>query len=370
MKGLRSLGARLLASHLAVMATSVVTVLLVAHVLAPAFYRDHLDSMSQMMNGAMTSAMEAELEAGFSSAFARALVFAVLIGIAVAAILAVVGSRRVVKPIDEVRRATRRLASGHYRARLDPPAEEELAALVEDVNFLAETLAATEERRLRLLGEVSHELRTPLTTIEGYMEAMLDGVLEPTPDILASVAHEASRLKRLAADIALLSSAEEATLELDPEEVDLGELAVGVVMRLQPQFEEADVRVTVVSPSRCPVVADADRIIQILTNLVGNALTYTPAEGEVKIVVEANRDEARVHVVDTGQGIDPEDAERIFERFQRGDRSAPGGMGVGLSIARSLAQLHGGSLTVESPGLGEGSRFTLTIPKTAGYTNS
>ncbi len=362
MNRFRTLGARLFGSHLAVVAASSLTVLLSARLLAPAAYRDHLDSMSGMMDGAMTGAMEEELEAGFSAAFAQTLVVSVLIGIAVAVTLALVGSRRVVRPIGEVRRATRRLALGQYRDRVEIPVEEELAALAEDFNNLAETLATTEERRLRLLGEVSHELRTPLTTIEGYMEAVLDGVLDPTPDVMAAVAHEASRLKRLSADITLLSSAEEARLTLNRLLVDLVELAEGVVSRLGPQFDEAGVTITLRSQGACEVIADSDRVTQILTNLVGNALTYTPPEGQVAVVVERDDTSARVRVIDTGLGVDPADAETIFERFHRGDRSAPGGMGVGLSIARSLARLHGGDVAVESKGSGRGSTFTLVLP--------
>lgn len=362
MKSLRTLGARLFASHLAVVAASSLTVLLVARLLAPTFYRDHLASMSQMMGGAMTDAFEAQLESSFGAAFTQALVVSVLIGIVVAVILALAGSRRVVRPIDDVRRATRRLARGNYRDRVAIPSEEELAALAEDFNDLAGALAATEERRLRLLAEVSHELRTPLTTIEGYMEAILDDVLEPTPDIVAAVAHEASRLKRLASDIALLSSAEEARLTLHCRTVDLVELIRGVVTRLAPQFAEADVAIAAGTPDHCEVNADPDRVTQIVTNLIGNALTYTPSGGAVTVELICDSSTAEITVADTGQGVDAADAELIFERFHRGDRSAPGGMGVGLSISRSLARLHGGDVTLKSDGIGLGSTFTVTLP--------
>ncbi len=140
------------------------------------------------------------------------------------------------------------------------------------------------------------------------------------------------------------------------------ELAEGVVSRLGPQFDEAGVTITLRSQGACEVIADSDRVTQILTNLVGNALTYTPPEGQVAVVVERDDTSARVRVIDTGLGVDPADAETIFERFHRGDRSAPGGMGVGLSIARSLARLHGGDVAVESKGSGRGSTFTLVLP--------
>lgn len=360
MRRFRTLGSRLLASHLAVVVATAVTVVIAASVVAPTVYRAHVESMSPMFEP-MTSLMEAELEAGFEEAFGQALAVSVTIGVLVAVVASVIGSRRVIRPINAVRRATRRLAEGHYRERVEEPVEEELAALAADVNHLAAALEDTENRRIRLLNEVSHELRTPLTTIEGYMEAVLDGVFEPTPDIIASVAHEAGRLKRLAADIALLSRAEEKTLPLESEPLDLLELVSGVTDRLRPQFDEANVSLRVDADSPVPVVGDPDRLTQVITNIVGNALSYTPSGGAVEVTVKRSGDTAEVIVADTGRGIAEEDIERIFERFYRGDRTSPGGMGVGLSIARAIARLHGGDVRADSPGPGRGSTFTLTL---------
>ena len=361
MRRLRTLGARLLGSHLAVLVATGITVIVVARLVAPTFYSAHVESMSHMMGG-MTAVMEAELEAGFEEAFWQAMAVSMSVGIVVAVVASVVGSRRVIKPIDAVRRATRRLAGGNYRERVEEPLEEELAALAADVNHLAEALEHTEARRLRLLSEVSHELRTPLTTIDGYMEAILDGVLEPTPDIMGSVAHEASRLKRLAADIALLSRAEEETLPLERQAVDLVGLVEAVVTRLRPQYEEGGVDLRFTGSDPVVVTGDPDRLTQVVTNLVGNALSYTPAGGEVAVAVSADGPGAIVEVADTGRGVAAEDRERIFERFYRADRTAPGGMGVGLAIARSIARLHGGDVTVASEGPGRGSVFALTLP--------
>lgn len=360
MRRLRTLGARLLASHLAVLLATGAAVIVVARLVAPTFYRAHVESMSHMMGG-MTAAMEAELEAGFDEAFWQAMAVSMSVGIVVAVVASIVGSRRVIRPIDAVRRATRRLARGDYRHRVEEPLEEELAALAADVNHLAEELEQTEARRLRLLSEVSHELRTPLTTIEGYMEAVLDGVLQPTPDIMGSVAHEAARLKRLAADIALLSRAEEDALPLERDTLDLVAVVGEVVARLRPQYEQGGVDLRFTAPSSLEVVGDRDRLTQVVTNLVGNALSYTPAGGAVDVEVSRS-DSAVVEVRDTGVGVSAEDFQRIFERFYRADRSAPGGMGVGLSIARSIARMHGGDVAVASDGPGRGSVFTLTLP--------
>lgn len=363
MRRFRTLGSRLLASHLTVVLATAVTIVIAAGLVAPTVYRAHIESMSPMFEP-MTSMMEAELEAGFREAFIQALAVSVSIGVLVAVMASVIGSRRLIRPIDAVRRATRRLADGHYTERVREPAEEELAALAADVNHLAAALEDTESRRLRLLSDVSHELRTPLTTIEGYMEAVLDGVLEPTPDIVASVAHEAGRLKRLAADIGLLSRAEEASLPLELEPVDLVGLVSGVTTRLRPQFEEADVVLSLGAEPPVPVIVDSDRITQVITNIVGNALSYTPSGGSVDVTVSRSGDTAQVVIADTGRGIASDELERVFERFYRSDRTSPGGMGVGLSIARSIARLHRGDVHAESAGPGRGSTFTLTLPAT------
>lgn len=361
MRWFRTLGSRLLASHLTVVVATAVTIVIAAGLVAPTVYRAHIESMSPMFEP-MTSVMEAELEAGFREAFIQALAVSVSMGVLVAVTASVIGSRRLIRPIDAVRRATRRLADGHYAERVREPAEEELAALATDVNHLAAALEDTENRRLRLLSDVSHELRTPLTTIEGYMEAVLDGVLEPTPNIIASVAHEAGRLKRLAADIALLSRAEEETLPLEFESVDLVDLVSGVANRLRPQFDGAKVDLSLDAETPIQVSVDPDRITQVITNIVGNALSYTPSGGSVDVTVRRSGGTAEVVVADTGRGIASDEQKRIFERFYRGDRTSPGGMGVGLSIARSIARLHGGDVHAESAGPDRGSTFTLTLP--------
>ena len=361
MRWFRTLGSRLLASHLTVVVATAVTIVIAAGVVAPTVYRAHIESMSPMFEP-MTSVMEAELEAGFREAFIQALAVSVSMGVLVAVTASVIGSRRLIRPIDAVRRATRRLADGHYTERVREPAEEELAALATDVNHLAAALEDTENRRLRLLSDVSHELRTPLTTIEGYMEAVLDGVLEPTPNIMASVAHEAGRLKRLAADIALLSRAEEEMLPLEFEPVDLVDLVSGVAHRLRPQFEGAKVSLSLDAETPIPVNVDPDRITQVITNIVGNALSYTPSGGSVGVTVRRSGGTAEVVVADTGRGIASDELKRIFERFYRSDRTSPGGMGVGLSIARSIARLHGGEVHADSAGPDRGSTFTLTLP--------
>jgi histidine kinase len=358
---LRSLRARLVLSHLVVVAVGVAVLVVTGRQLGSVFVHDHLQSMGGMMGGTEGGLMT-DVEAGVKSGFTRALLWATAVSAAVAVTAASFASVRVLRPLEEVRRVTRRLATGSYRERVPIPEERELEALAADVNALAQALEETEKRRLRLVSEVAHEMRTPVATLKGYMEGLLDGVFQPTAETFAAAAGEAARLERLAADLSALSRAEEGRVELRLEETDLGEVAAEVADRLRPQYDDQQVELVVEPGPPLPVLADRDRIAQVFTNLIGNALTYTPSGGEVVVRPEKVADQARVAVIDTGRGLTADQLEMVFERFYRADRSVAGGTGIGLTIARSLARLHGGDLSASSPGTGRGATFTLTLP--------
>lgn len=216
---------------------------------------------------------------------------------------------------------------------------------------------------MRLIDEVAHEMRTPVTTIKGSMEALLDEVLEPGPEVYSRVADEASRLQRLAEDLSTLSRAEEHTLHMDSVLIDAAEVAAEVCERMRPQFQHADVTLTTTG-THAPVAGDAHRLTQVLVNLLGNALGHCDAGAAVTVSSGSDANSSWVAVADTGRGIDPAELERIFERFYRvPDASTPGGRGIGLTIARSLVRAHGGTLTVESGGLGHGATFTVRLPR-------
>ncbi len=358
-----SLRLRLVLSHLFVVVVAVVATALLSRSLAGSFFEDHLADMAHDPSlGGMSPVMAESLRQGFTQSFGRALTIAAIVSAAAAALASGYAALRVLRPLEGVRRAARRLASGSYTERVPIPVESELAALAHDVNALGEALEKVEERRVRLISEVAHELRTPLTTIQGYMEGLLDGVFEPTEEIFAATAREATRLKRVAADLSTLSRAEESVMELVTAPVDLGAVAAEAAERLRPQFEGSDVALDVTRLGDLPVEGDHDRLTQVFTNIVGNALTYTPAGGKVEVLAQRQGADAVVTISDTGRGIDPEHLEVIFERFFRADRDAPGGTGIGLTIARRIARLHGGEVTAASPGLGQGSTFRVTLP--------
>jgi len=358
---LGSLRTRLLVSHLAVVAIGVLILLLAGQQLGSVFVDEHLRSMAPMMGGMGMDGVD-QLEKGISAAFNRALFWAALISGGVATVAGTYAAHRVLRPLNEVRRVARRLATGSYHERVPTPEEEELAAVASDINALAQTLEATEQRRVQLISEIAHELRTPVATLKGYLEGLLDGVFEPDPETLAAGIRETARLERLAGDLSALSRAEEGRVDMKAEPIDLGQLADEVAKRLRPQFDDKGVSLDVDAGSRLSLIADRDRTGQVLTNLIGNALAYTPSGGKVQVRVHLKGNIAKVEVSDSGKGLTPEQASMVFDRFYRVDRSVGQGTGIGLTIARSLARRQAGDITVSSPGLGKGSTFVLSLP--------
>ncbi|NNF53023.1 MAG: HAMP domain-containing protein [Acidimicrobiales bacterium] len=352
-------------SHLAVVAVGVGVLVVAGRQLSETFVNDHLSTMGSMMRGQTTAMDTAEFEAGVRSSFNRALWWAAGVSAAAAAGAALLAARRLLIPVEEVRAMTHRLAAGAYHERIPLPRETELAALASDVNSLASALDQTEQRRLHLVGEVAHELRTPVATLKGYLEGLLDGVFEPDEEILAASIVEATRLERLAADLSTLSRVEEGRIDIQPERCDLRDLIHHVTGRLSSQFIDNNVDLIISELPPMAAVVDRDRITQILTNVIGNALAYTQPGGSVRIAGAATTKDTVITVGDTGRGLTSDQLELIFERFYRADRSTTGGSGIGLTIARTLARRHGGDLTATSPGLGHGAQFTLTLPVAA-----
>ncbi|MEV0219812.1 HAMP domain-containing sensor histidine kinase [Streptomyces sp. NPDC050704] len=294
-----------------------------------------------------------------------------LFGVAAAFPASVALSRFLLRPLDRVRAATARLAEGHYDDILELPSEPGLAALVEDVNTLAAALADTERRRARLISEVAHEMRTPITILRGQIEGMADGIFVPDEAMFASLADDLDRLQRLTGDLSSLSRSEEGAFSLHQEPADLATLARATAERLRPQYD--DQLVTLVVDAGTPVDAfcDRDRITQVLVNLLGNALAACDRHGHVTVSVHTEPSPVHhvvVRVMDDGIGIAEHDHERIFHRFERLEHpgrsaAAAGGSGIGLTIARGIAQAHGGDITAESAGLGKGATFTLRLPQ-------
>ncbi len=344
---------RAVLSHVAVAVVALLAFSLVIRIAAPALFE------RGMVHGGPAAGHGQGLRAVVSVAVTQA----ALAGGALAAVAAVtlgwILSRRLVRPITHLREATRRMSSGDYTVRVPLSPVRELAELAADVNAMGDRLATVERARVQLIGDVAHEMRTPLTVIDGYVEGMIDGVIEVTPETLAEVSAETRRLRRLAEDLSTLSRAQEGRFNLAPEPVDLGEVVTTAVERMRPQIEDEGLSLEIdVEP--LPVFADPDRIMQVVTNLIGNAIAATGQNGWIRVTGRRDGATARVDVADSGVGLTAEECERVFERFYRRGQAA--GSGIGLTISRELMRAHGGDLTARSAGPGRGATFSLWLP--------
>ena len=372
----RRLGAKLLLSYLTVMLVGAVVLVIASQLLLPASFNRHMAGMEDMMGSGMGMGMGnqdfgrggvPQLFADFRASFNEALMYAVIAAMAAAVTLSLLFSRRVVAPVRAMSLAAQRIADGRFDERVEVNGEDELARLAVRFNQMAEKLNRVESMRRRLIGDVSHELRTPLTAIKGSMEGLMDGILPANEETYQQIHAETERLNRLVDDFQELSRVESSAYELDIQAVDLPPLVRTVSKRLGPQAESKRISLNVdLSPDLPQVLADQDRIIQVLTNLANNALQYTPEGGKIIISAQQHNGEIQMSVRDTGVGLPPEHVEHIFDRFYRVDKSrsrqSGGGSGIGLTIARALVEAHSGRIWVESAGEAKGSVFHFTLP--------
>jgi len=276
-------------------------------------------------------------------------------------------SRRIVSPIRSMMEATRRISDGRYDERVPVREQDELGGLSESFNAMAAALDEVERQRREFVADVSHELKTPLSTLQGYLEGLMDGVVEPSEETWALLYAETERMRRLAEDLRQLSRAETGQLDLSLEPVAPGDLVRRAVEGVRPLFAEKDVEVEARVPGQLPrASADADRSLQVLSNLLSNALRHTPAGGRVVAGVEAVEGGLSFRVSDTGAGLSAEHLPRVFDRFYRIEKSRSrenGGSGLGLAISRALIEAMGGRVWAESAGPGKGSTFGFTLPR-------
>jgi signal transduction histidine kinase len=365
---------KILLTYLLVILVGIVVLAMATSLSVPAAFDRHIAGMSAMMsgNGMMggQSGFRMDLFNGYQAAVTDALSLASLAALVAAVIASIFISRQVVGPIQKMTHASQLIAEGDYGKRLDISGNvdqvDELDQLALTFNQMADKLEKTEAMRRRLIGDVSHELRTPLTAIKGYMEGLIDGVLPPDPETYQQVYREADRLQRLVNDLQELSRVEAGAYPLKIEPVSVYQLVEQVVQHLGHQFQEKGVQLDTNLPPDLPfVAADNDRILQVLTNLVGNAMQYTPSGGKATITAERLKNEIQISVIDTGIGISPENLPLIFTRFYRADKSrarTSGGSGIGLTIAQALVFAHGGRIWAGSQGEGKGSSFHFTLP--------
>jgi two-component system sensor histidine kinase BaeS len=302
----------------------------------------------------------ASLRAAGWGPFLRALLIAGAIGAALAALGSLIIARWIANPVRRVAEASRSLAEGVSPRPVPLSGSAELAMLASTFNDMAEQLHQAREAERNFLLSVSHELKTPLAAIRGYAEGLEEGVF--TGDEAAeTIRDEARRLERLVRDLLDLARMNRREFVVHHRPVDLGDVAREVVRRYEPDARTAEVELECLAPGAAPAIADPDRALQVVSNLVENALRSTPAGGSVRVRAEPGQ----LTVEDTGVGLDPEDVPHTFERFYLHDRNPDGrrriGSGLGLAIVKELTERMGGSVSVESE-VGRGTTFVVRLP--------
>jgi len=312
------------------------------------------------------------VEAGDSAEHAQAMyeqsvttvvVAAVIVAAIASVVLSIVLARMLARPIEEVGAAARRVAEGDYAARVPREGPEELVGLADSFNQMAESLERQETMRRDFIANAAHELRTPLTNLQGYLEALRDGVITADRATYESLWDEAERLVRLSRSLDALAEGDSATTPPHLEEIDLA-MAIRQALDLaQPSLERASLRLDVDVPDRLPARANPDALAQVLGNLISNAARYTPAGGTVSVRAERRPSDLLVSISNTGDAIPPDDLPLVFERFYRVEKSrdrARGGAGIGLAIVKQLVEAGGGRVGAESTdGL---TRFWFSLP--------
>ncbi len=294
----------------------------------------------------------------------------ILAVISVAALLGSVISayflaRRLSEPLSKTIHITKEISDGNYSIRFEAePRTQELYELTQNINQMAESLEEQESLRKQMTTDVAHELKTPMAIVASHLEAIIEGVWEPTRERLQSCYDEIGHITQLVTDMQRLSQTESGSLKLNKEPVELKAFAEEIVPHFEGQLLEHQLACRV-SGDASTVLVDRGRLQQVVSNLLSNAIKYTDDGKQIEIVVENRADGAVLTVADEGIGIPKEEQKKVFERFYRIDKShsrKTGGAGIGLAIVKVIVQAHGGKVELESE-KGKGSRFHVYLPK-------
>jgi two-component system, OmpR family, sensor histidine kinase BaeS len=320
---------------------------------------DRVGTLAVRFTGLGVPAADSVLSAALLRAIASAAGLAALLAL-LAGLLA---ARRITRPVGRLIEVTQAMGHGDRAARVgEIRAPDELRDLAATFDRMADNLARQDQLRRDVVADVAHELRTPVAVLQAGHEALLDGVLEPSTAQLSSLRDEVLRLARLVDDLHTLAAAEAAALQLSLHPSDLAEIAGAASESLAGRFDDAGITLER-RLARVGVQADAQRLHQVITNLLSNALKFTPPGGRVTLETGPASKAARLRVADTGPGIPDDELPRIFDRFWRG-RQATGvaGSGIGLAVVAELVRAHGGSVTAASVG-GQGTQVVVTLPR-------
>ena len=358
-----SLGTRLFLSHLLVMFVGLGSFILIAKFSSPKMFILRLEKLERQGFFTVRSA-RTYLVRGFETAWNNSAIWSVIFGVSAAGGVSYLVSRRTMKPLNQMKDITQKLAQGYLDERMPDSEIPEWDQLGKSFNIMANSLQDVEKRRRELISDMTHELRTPLTVMRGYLEELADGSIEGSPDLYLNLVKETRRLERLIHDLQELSKVEAGYLSITLHPINLMPLLTALVERFSDQLMDDGPIINLdVSSNLPPILADGDRTEQILINLIGNAIRYTE-KGTITVKAWLEKKQVWVAVMDTGIGIKSEDLPYIFERFWRADKSRSrysGGTGIGLAISRRLVELQGGKIAVESE-IGKGSIFRFSIP--------
>lgn len=358
------LAPRLLAATVAALLVAAATAWAVTALVGPSVFRDHL-----AVSGVVDPAAVLHAERAYADAAGLSLALGLMAGVLAAAVVSAFLARRAARSLTLATTAAGRVAAGDHSARV--PAVgigREFDELAAAFNTMAADLGSVESGRRRMLGDLAHEMRTPVATLEAYLEAIADGVQPADAETVAMLRGQVVRLARLAEDVALVTTAEEGRLAMRRAPVGVGTVVDAAHAQAAGRFAELGVDLAVrAAPDARSVVldADADRLGQVLTNLLDNALRHTPAGGHVTLEARRTGPGVAVTVADDGEGVSAEHLPHLFERFYRVDSARDrtrGGSGVGLAIVRAIVEAHGGTVRAASDGPGAGARFTVTLP--------
>jgi len=353
---------RLFLAHAWVIVLGTAVLLLLSELFASIFIRHHVEQMVSLI-GPAGETLRPDLERGMRQTLTWTLFSALPFSLFIAALTAALAARQVVGRVRRLEAGSKALARGEYAVRLETTGSDELSDLARSFNTLGAGLQQVEQGRVDLIGNVAHELRSPLSALRGYVEALEDGMLPPDK-VAPSLERELRAMERLVRDLSLVSKVEGGQLELHRQSVRVEGVFAAALERFWPAFEARGVQLGASENSTLEVWADLERVNQILSNLLSNALRHTPEGGQVTLEAALEGKRVLLRVQDSGPGIPLEQRKRIFERFYRGDaaRVRGEGSGIGLTVARGLARAMGGELSVDS-GTDRGSTFTLTLPQ-------
>jgi len=330
----------------------ILTSLVVAGVILAAVQWFSTEQIAELlMEGVDTPA---EADAMVDEYIGRVVAIGAVAGVALGLVVAWWLIRRVLRPLERLTDGTRRIAAGDLSARVPEPPELELRDVARAFNRMASTFERVERLRTALVEDVAHELRTPLSSLRGYTEALADGIIEPTPEMMRTVHAEIERLTRLVEGLDALARSE-APRDRARVEVHLGELVARAIALVEPELTTRSIQVRIEQGSDLPALfAEPDGIGQVIANLVQNAARYTTDGGEISAHIRADGASIRCSIVNSGPEIPEAELPFIWERLHRVDRSrtrATGGAGIGLAIVRQIVEAHGGDVgAASSPG--------------------